>query len=237
VMRYANEVISQEWYEVYSDVWGRWVGAEQVAPNDFVPWYVASGPTVDLPHEPPSGTLFKIGVVSLVPFLRFGQLLWRGGSAIPVPGPQELGVEAPANAGRLVHLTDEAGRAGIGSSQQIIGRHGIFAVPESVAAESTAMKVVRTGLTPARTAQAVPIPDAAVPLFQRPVPIGPYSGWKYLGGVQYASPGSISTATGAFTPSATIIGPNMLIYGPDALFYGGVGAAGGIYWYGTSGQE
>jgi hypothetical protein len=136
-----------------------------------------------------------------------------------------------------VSLTDDAGRAGIGSSQQIIGRHGIFAVPESAAGQSTAMKVVRTGLTAARTAQAVPIPDAAVPLFHRPVPIGPYSGWKYLGGVQYASPGSISTATGAFTPSSTIIGPNMLIYGPDAAAYGIIGAAGGVYWYGTSGQE
>jgi hypothetical protein len=29
----------------------------------------------------------------------------------------------------------------------------------------------------------------------------------------------------------------MLIYGPDVLFYGGVGAAGGIYWYGTSKQK
>jgi len=153
------------------------------------------------------------------------------GSACRVP------VSAPGATGRLVHLTDEAGQAGIGTSQQIIGRHGIFAVSENVGAESTGMKVLRTGLTPSRTVQSVPIPDAATGLFQRPVPIGPYSGWKYFGGVHYASPGSISTATGAFTPFSTIIGPNVLIYGPDALFYGGVGAAGGIYWYGTSGQE
>jgi hypothetical protein len=137
----------------------------------------------------------------------------------------------------LVHLTDTTGLSGITDSQTIIGNHGIFAVPESVAEESTLVKVLRTGLTPSRTAEAVPIPDAAAGIFQSPTPIGPYSAWKYFGGVQYTSPGSISTVTGAFTPSSTIVGPNMLIYGPDVLFYGGVGTAGGLYWYGTSGKK
>lgn len=136
----------------------------------------------------------------------------------------------------LVHLTDQAGLAGISQSGSIVGRHGIFAVPEFVTAESTAMKVARTGLSPAKTANFVPIPPGAQGLFQQPVPIGPYSAWKYFGGVRYAQPGAISTATGAFTPASSLIGPKALIYGPDALFYGGAAAAGGIYLYGGGGQ-
>jgi hypothetical protein len=144
------------------------------------------------------------------------------------------GASGVGNAGRLVHLTDTAGLEGITSSGTIIGRHGIFALPECAAAENTAMKVFRTGLMPAQTTQAVRIPTAAEALFQRPLPIGPYSSWKYFGGVQYASPGSISTASGVFTPSSTFVGPNVLIYGPDALFYGGVGTAGALNWYSSS---
>ena len=124
----------------------------------------------------------------------------------------------------LVHLTDEAGRQGIRETGKIIGKHGIFAVPEGVSAEATGLKVLRTGLGPGRTAAAVSIPKAATPLFSRPVPIGPYSAWKFFGGVRYAAPGVIDTATGAFSPTFSLVRPELLIYGPDALFWTGIGA-------------
>lgn len=140
----------------------------------------------------------------------------------------------PANSGgRLIHLTDEVGEAGITASNSLRGNHGIFAVPSSVAGESTALKVTRTGVMPAQTTNFVNIPEAATGLFTRPVPIGPYSAWKYFGGVRYAPSGSLNMSTGALTPGGSMIGPRTLIYGPDALFYGGAAAIGGAYYYGT----
>ncbi|MBI2926645.1 MAG: RHS repeat-associated core domain-containing protein, partial [Verrucomicrobia bacterium] len=135
-----------------------------------------------------------------------------------------LGVAAKGGPS-LVHLTDNAGLAGINQSGAIVGKHGIFAVPRYVTAESTAMKVVRTGLSPLKTSEFVPIPQAAQGLFRQPMPIGPYSAWKYFGGVRYAPAGAISTATGAFTSAGSLLGPGTLIYGPDVLFYGGTCAA------------
>jgi hypothetical protein len=137
---------------------------------------------------------------------------------------------------RLIHLTDEAGRVGIGSSGRIIGSHGIFAVPAEVAAESTILKVLRTGLPPSRTANVIPIPEAAAGSFQRPVPIGPFSAWKYFGGTYYAPAGAINTTTGAFTAGSSLIGPRLLIYGPDGVLYVGVATAGGLYLYSSSGK-
>jgi RHS repeat-associated protein len=151
-------------------------------------------------------------------------------------GAAAEGADALSAGQGLVHLTDTAGATGISEAGSIVGRNGIFAVPSYVADESTAMKVLRTGLTPARTTEAVPIPSAAEGLFQQPVPIGPYSAWKYFGGVRYTSPGAISTATGAFTPVPSLLGPGTLIYGPDALFWGGVGTAGAIYGQSGGGQ-
>jgi hypothetical protein len=138
------------------------------------------------------------------------------------------------NVPRLVHLTNAAGRVGIETSGQIVGRHDIFAVPEAVAQKSTVLKVLRTGLPPSRTAQAVPIPEAATQLFRCPVPIGLYSAWKYFGGTYYAAPGTINTITGAFTSGSSLIGPRLLIYGPDGAIYVVIAIGGGIYWYAAS---
>jgi RHS repeat-associated protein len=167
-----------------------------------------------------------------------GKLLWRGGAEAALGagsgGGPLAAVARGGNAPRLVHLTDTAGKAGIDASGQIIGRQGIFAVPESVANESTFSKVLRTGLAPGRTTQAVPIPEAATELFKRPTPIGPYSAWKYFGGTYYAAPGAINTTTGAFTKGSSLIGPRLLIYGPDGILYAGAATAGGTYWYASS---
>lgn len=143
---------------------------------------------------------------------------------------------AKGGGGNLIHLTDAAGEAGIMTSNSLNGSRGIFAVPSYVANESTALKVARTGLMPAQTSNFVNVPQAATSLFQRPVPIGPYSAWKYFGGVRYAAPGSINMSTGAFTPGSSLIGPKTLIYGPDAILYGGGGALGGYYLYNQSSQ-
>jgi hypothetical protein len=145
------------------------------------------------------------------------------------------GRAAPSRGG-LIHLTNAEGKARIGSSGTLVGRRGIFAVPESVAGKSTAMKVARTGLMPGKTGTFVRIPKTATGLFRQPVPVGPYSAWKHFGGVRYAPPGSINMLTGAFTPGSALFGPGSLIYGPDVVFWGGVGAAGGIYWCGESQQ-
>jgi hypothetical protein len=132
-----------------------------------------------------------------------------------VPG----GTPPPAPSG-LIHLTNDTGLGGITRTSTIIGQHGIYAVPDYVAGESTAMKVLRTGLMPGNTQNAVPIPNAATSLFQRPLPIGPYSAWKYFLGVRYAAPGVINTVDGSFTATPSLIGPRTLIYEPDGLFYG-----------------
>jgi hypothetical protein len=132
---------------------------------------------------------------------------------------------------RLVHLTSEEGFAQITQSGQLIGRHGIFAAPEGITTQGTALRSVRTLLMPANTAQTVPIPKQAIPLFQRPVPVGPYSGWHYLMGTRFAPPGTIDLSSGVFAPGETIIGPRVLIYGPDALLYGGAAGYGGLRLY------
>jgi hypothetical protein len=108
--------------------------------------------------------------------------------------------------GNLIHLTDAAGEAGIMTSNSLNGRRGVFAVPAYVGSESTALKVARTGLIPAQTSNFVSVPQAATGLFRRPVPIGPYSAWKYFGGVRFSPPGSVSMSTGAFSRDRRSLG-------------------------------
>ena len=162
--------------------------------------------------------------------------LWGATKLGIVPPSVPPVIAPPETPSGLVHLTDQTGVAGINQSGSIVGKHGIFAVPETVGAEGTVARVARTGLMPAQTTQVVPIPSAANALFQRSIPIGPYSGWKYLGGVRYTPPGAINAATGAFTPMSSLVGPGSLIYGPDVLFWGGVGTATGLSIYSGGGQ-
>ena len=109
--------------------------------------------------------------------LRCGLLLWLLFAAFGFVSRANIAYDGhstvAAKMGRsgLVHLTDDAGLAGINQSGSIVGSHGVFAVPGYVTAESTAMKVARTGLSPAKTAQYVPIPQGAQQLFQQPMPI------------------------------------------------------------------
>ena len=110
-------------------------------------------------------------------------------------------------------------------------------MPAHVAKESTALKVLRTGLyPPAKTKVPVAIPDKALALFKRPVPVGPYSAWKFFGGVRYAPAGSLSTASGTLSRAGALVGPKVLIYGPDGIFYIGIATAGGLYVYAQTGD-
>ena len=132
--------------------------------------------------------------------------------------------------GNLIHLTNAQSESRILSSGILTGRRGIFAVPENIATESTGMRILRTGLMPSDTTTFVRVPKVMAGLFKQPVPLGPYSLWKYLGGVRYAPPGSINITKGTFMHGPTLVGPKTLMYGPDVLFWGGVGT----YWYNQS---
>ena len=158
----------------------------------------------------------------------------RGSFNLALAGLGAFGLRAtPAavDAQRLVHLTDDVGRAGITQTGTIIGRHGIFAVPEVIAAESTLMRVARTGVGASRTTEAVVIPAQAAGHFSRVTPIGPYSLWKSWGQVRYAPAGSLNLSTGVLTPASSLIGPRTLIYGVDAFSYTAIaGTAGAVYW-------
>jgi hypothetical protein len=166
-------------------------------------------------------------------FLARSQAYWRwfyGGGAETIYGGRAAG-----GAPKLVHLTSPEARAAIGRSQQIVGRGGIYAVPERIAGRSTLEKVLRTGLPPSRTKAPVPIPQAAVSNFKRPFPpIGPVSGWKYLGQQYIAPPGTISTASGQFTATGSWLGAMAPTYAidivADALIAGIVGSTVYALW-------
>jgi RHS repeat-associated protein len=157
------------------------------------------------------GTAYRVGVVTGA-----AHIAALGAAA----GASALAARAGAGGGGgLLHLTSSGGRAGIGATGQIIGKHGIFALPESVAAQGAVLRMIRSGLPLSRVAQSVRIPQAANCLFRRPMPIGPYSLWKYVAGVRFAPPGSINVVTGAFTPVSSLVGPSALIYRTDGAIY------------------
>jgi len=127
-------------------------------------------------------------------------------------------------------LTGEAEAAFIGASSKVVGKRGIFAIPESVAERAgTLERVLRTGLPPEKTVKLIRIPEGATAAFERPLPLGPYSALRRLGGVRFARPGTIllegsaEGVAGTSIPSSSLIGPRTLIYGPDVLIYGAVG--------------
>jgi hypothetical protein len=128
----------------------------------------------------------------------------------------------------LSHLTDEAGHAQILATQQVRGRRGIFAVPHHVVHESPFWKSLRTGLSASTTTHHVLIPAAAVGLFARPLCLGPYSLWKFLGEIyvaRWVSVRSIDVMTGNHPPHDLRV-PWIILYGPDVLFW--IGTAGWV---------
>jgi len=156
---------------------------------------------------------FSLGAAYGLPLL--GGITRFGGARIP----------------SLIHFTDDAGVAGIAASGEIRGSYGIFALG-SEAAQSSRLAVFMRSMIPwSKTANYVPIPDAARHLFRPITPIGPYSLLKRFAGTYIAPPGAINTATGAFTagPGAwgsSILGVQAPIYRIDLLIYGAVGTGG-----------
>ena len=128
----------------------------------------------------------------------------------------------------LTHFTTEAGDAGIMSSKALRGREGIFALPSTAKDQTPLMRAIRSGVKPSGLTNPIDIPDAARKHFEGVFPVGPYSGWKALGGVRMAPPGSIHPTTGAFTPSGSIWKTRALMYGPDAAL-GGAGLASAMW--------
>lgn len=125
----------------------------------------------------------------------------------------------------LTHFTPQAGLEGMAESGTIRGRGGIFALPDAARNESPLARAVRAGISPESATNPISVPAEALGQFEKPLPIGPYSLWKRLGGVQYAAPGEIDLATGALTPSGSIWTPRMALAAPDLAMYGAGGGA------------
>lgn len=144
-----------------------------------------------------------------------------GGVFRPLIQPATSGAGTRAGT-RLIHLTSEEGYAGITSSGTLRGSQGIYAIPEHVARESTALRVARTLLRPSQTQQVVSIPQSAQSIFSRPLPVGPVSTYQRLMGVYRAPAGVIDLASGQFTASgsrlANITG-QFFPYGVDAMIW------------------
>ncbi len=148
-----------------------------------------------------------------------GRATLVGGAGGLLMEPLRRVLPQPRN-GNYVHLTNDRGAAGINASGTINGPKGIFVIGESAAKQPVWVRVLRTGVTPDKARNVVPIPEGANVHLESVVPIGPYSLIKNLGGVRFAPPGSINLQTGVFTPAnGSILGPRALVYGPDALVY------------------
>ncbi|MGK3988335.1 RHS repeat-associated core domain-containing protein [Sorangium sp. So ce136] len=176
----------------------------------------------DLPLEAPViDPIDLVGIGSAgYSFAKIGIKALRGTVA------RKLATKAAAGGeGGLVHFTSEAGEAGIKSSGELIGKHGVFALPESAASRSPITHAMLTGLSPAKTARIVQIPGPAVGSFQRVIPIGIYSAMKAAGGVRFTAPGTINMFTGAFKQTGSVLVPYAAVYGPDLLIYGAAAAS------------
>ena len=125
----------------------------------------------------------------------------------------------------MIHFTDRAGEHGIILSQAVVGNAGVFAVP---AKNVTGWG---TGLSRERLEQAVAFPDAAKRHFNSVSPVGPYSIWKWSGGVSYSSKCSINISTGEVKAGSRVW--PLIVYGPDGIFWGAATSMG-TYWYSLS---
>jgi hypothetical protein len=124
----------------------------------------------------------------------------------------------------LVHMTDVESALEIESSNKINGRYGIFAVPDYYRNHTVFLRVIGTGLSPEKTARFIAIPDKAVTYFRKPLPIGVYTLWKWLGDVFVTDAGSIALHTGEviFVGGYRHAMIRFVLYGPDVLLYTGI---------------
>jgi Domain of unknown function (DUF4157) len=146
-----------------------------------------------------------------------------GGTFRALGGTLQAGPRQP-----LVHLTSEAGAAGIEAEGVLRGGQGIYGLPSSAAQQGRALRFLRSLIPGSRTARAVPVPGAAGPQFTRAVPVGPVSFYQWLAGVYRAPAGAISMGSGAFTAGGRVLGNltgQFWPYGVDALIWLGAAAA------------
>jgi hypothetical protein len=177
------------------------------------------------------GAAFSLPLVAL-PVAKIFNMGANGSKAfVPVPpGKPPAGLFPPASSQyqppSLVHLTNEAGFQGIQTTQTINGANGIFAIPAQTAVTQSGTSLSWSTMLPiANTTHAIPIPANATHLFSRPIPVGPFSAWHYVGGTHFARPGSLNLVTGTLTPRPGAWRPYLVMYGPDAAVYGSVGGA------------
>jgi hypothetical protein len=155
-------------------------------------------------------------------FAQFG--VAEGGNAPVYSG---LGMAFPPVYGRpgLSHVTSTANANAINEMAEptINGTKGVYAVPNAIADLPPVQIRNRTGLPLERTQAAVPIPEVAESAFQVPVPLGPYSMWKALGGVHYTNPGCVKLSTGFVGSSGSPATAAARIYGPDIIIQSAFG--------------
>lgn len=135
--------------------------------------------------EHPASTILTAAAVSVV-----GYGLFR--TAFP------KAVMAGEKLGPLVHFTSREGAAGIASTQKVGGQWGIFGVPIEKAPGTSVGRLLTT-LVPRDTSQKVLIEaPEAVAAFRAPIPVGPFSLARRLGGVRSSPLGSVDLAEGKF---------------------------------------
>ncbi|MDX1986087.1 MAG: hypothetical protein SFV17_05325 [Candidatus Obscuribacter sp.] len=105
----------------------------------------------------------------------------------------------------VTHLTSEAAEQAIRSSGKLGGKWGIFVLDSSKVPNSQLMRTVNT-LVPRNLSARIELPTAANSVLERPFPLGPFSGYRYLNGVRNSPLGSISLETGKFTQNEIFAG-------------------------------
>jgi hypothetical protein len=103
------------------------------------------------------------------------------------------------------HLTSEAAEEAIRASGKLGGKWGIFVLDTSKVPNSQLMRSVNS-LVPRNLSATIEIPSAANSALERPFPLGPFSGLRYLNGVRNSPLGSISLETGQFTRNEILDG-------------------------------
>lgn len=142
---------------------------------------------------------------------------------------------APRSSPNLVHFTTPEAQAAIMTTEsgqlvgQLRGGTGIWALTDDALQQAPWQRAARATMGTSTAQASVAIPAEATAAFTRAVPVGPVSGWQYAMGVYRAPAGSISMASGQFTPAGRIM-PNLrglvFPYGADAAVWVSVTAFG-----------
>ncbi len=183
-----------------------------------------------------------------------GKLAFRGGAT--VLAREGAAVATRGGTETVVHLTSEAGEAGIRASNRVGGRWGIFAIDAGRVPSSQAGRHIVT-LVRGDLSRTITISGEAVNAFNRPPMFGIFSGTRRMLGVRSTRLGSVELLSSGgtrfiegeimilrggtaefraatFGERAMFEGHQFLLdYGIDALIYSGAKIGGNIYDLGT----